>query len=91
MNKLLASVAALLAFGSTGVALAHGDVRCDVPKAERKPQMALQAKLVAEGWRVRKVQLDNGCYEVYGFDDKGERVEAWFHPATFERVLPSGR
>ena len=91
MKKILPSLAALLALASTGAALAHGDVACDVPKAERKQQMELQAKLVGEGWRVRKVQLDNGCYEVYGFDDKGARVEAWFNPKTFERVLPSGK
>ena len=68
-------------------ALAHGDVRCDVPKAEWKPQMELQSKLVGEGWKVRKVQVENGCYEVYGFDAKGERVEAFFNPKTFERVM----
>ncbi len=46
--------------------------------------------LVNEGWRVRKVKVENGCYEVYGFDAKGERVEVFFDPKTFERVLPAG-
>ena len=72
-----------------GTARAHGDVRCDVPGTEWQPQMALQSKLTAEGWRVRKVQVDNGCFEVYGFDAKGARVEAWFDPKSFERVLPA--
>ena len=44
------------------------------------------AELVAEGWRVRQVKIWKTCYEVYGFDEKGERAEAFFNPKTFERV-----
>ncbi|MET0335602.1 MAG: PepSY domain-containing protein [Rhizobacter sp.] len=79
--------ASLLALAA-GAASAHGDVKCETPKAEWKPQMELQAKLKNEGWRVRKVQVFNGCYEVYGFDAKGERTEAFFDPKTFERIEP---
>ena len=44
------------------------------PKEEKKPQMELQKKLEGEGWKVRKVQNYNGCYEVYGFDGAGKRL-----------------
>ncbi len=37
---------------------------------------------------MRQVKTYNGCYEVYGLDDKGAQVEAFFHPKTFERVQP---
>lgn len=78
--------AALLALAATG-ALAHGDVDCPrIPKEEWRPQMELQRKLVAEGWRVRQVKTFYTCYEVYGFDAKGERAEAFFNPKTFERI-----
>ena len=82
------SVAALL-LAATSIAHAHGNVQCEaVPAAERKPQMELQQKLVSEGWKVRKVQVYHDCYEVYGFDEKGARVEAFFHQKTFDRVEP---
>jgi hypothetical protein len=48
--------------------------------------MELHRKLTGEGWKVRQVKVDNGCYEVYGFDDKGNRVEIYFNPKTFEKV-----
>ena len=68
-------------------AYAHGPVECPaVPQTEWKPQMELQAKLKSEGWKVRQVKTYHNCYEVYGTDDKGERVEAFFHPTTFARV-----
>lgn len=79
--------AAVLAFAASGAARAHGNVECpNLPKDEWKPQMELQRKLSSEGWKVRQVKVWNTCYEVYGFDDKGERVEAFFNPKTFERI-----
>ncbi|MDN4592246.1 PepSY domain-containing protein [Xenophilus aerolatus] len=65
----------------------HATVRCEaVPKEEMKPQMELQRKLTAEGWKVRQIKNFNGCYEVYGFDATGRRVEMFFNPKTFEKV-----
>ena len=89
--KLKSLAAALVLIGSAGAALAHGNVSCPVvPKEEKKPQMELQAKLQAEGWKVRQVKNFNNCYEVYGFDSKGQKAEAFFNPKTFERVYPEG-
>ena len=70
-----------------GSAWSHGDVSCDVPKAERRPSVELQGELKKIGWKVRKIQVYNGCYEVYGFDENDKRVEAFFNPKTFERLL----
>lgn len=65
----------------------HDSVRCEaVPKDEMKPQMELQQKLTSQGWKVRQVKNFNGCYEVYGFDEKGKRTEAFFHPKTFAKI-----
>jgi hypothetical protein len=89
MTRLTQSFSALLFACLAGSAFAHGDVECPkIPKEEWKPQMELQRKLSGEGWRVRQVKEFNGCYEVYGFDAKGERVEVFFNPKTFERILP---
>lgn len=86
--KLLAPLVLALA---SSVAFAHGNVSCPaMPKEEKKPQMELQKKLEGEGWKVRKVQNFNGCYEVYGFDGQGKKAEAFFNPKTFERVYPEG-
>ena len=42
--------------------------------------------LTAKGWKVRRIKEDGGCYEVYALNDKGERVEAYFHPVTLDSV-----
>ena len=70
------------------VALTSGTVAasdlCSVPEADRQPIEALQQKLESEGWQVKKIKLDDGCYEAYAIDETGRRVEAYFDPMTFE-------
>ncbi|RYG80623.1 PepSY domain-containing protein [bacterium] len=66
---------------------AHGNVSCSEPKAEWKARVDLQKKLKTMGWTIRDIKIENGCYEVYGFDDKDAKVEAFFNPRTFERVV----
>lgn len=67
-------------------ALAHGKVSCKEPVAEWQQRDVLEDKLKAEGWKIRVIKIDKGCYEVYGFDDKGKRAEVYFNPKTLERV-----
>ena len=88
-NTLTQTVVATLLLCSAAMAHAHGNVECPaMPKEEKQPQMELQRKLEADGWRVRQVKNYNGCYEVYGLDNKGRKAEAFFNPKTFERVYP---
>ncbi len=84
LNRLaLATVLALAAGG----AMAHGNVKCKAyPKEEWKPHTELQQKLEKDGWTIRRMEKTDTCYEVYGKDPKGNRVEAFFDPKTFERV-----
>lgn len=80
------SAAAVLAALSVP-AHATGTIKCNAgPQSGWKTQAVLTAKLVKQGWQVRKAKVDGGCYEVYGTTPKGERVEAYFHPVTLENL-----
>lgn len=72
-------------------AAATGKMTCDAPQASWKSMEALKAKLAEDGWSVRKAKVDGGCYEVYGTDPEGRRVEAYFHPVSFQKLLVSRR
>ena len=48
---------------------------------------SLETKLKKDGWEVRKSKVDGGCYEVYGTDPQGRRVEAYFHPVSFKMLV----
>lgn len=72
---------------ATAGALAQHAERCDpIPKAEWKPQAELERKLRNEGWTISRVKIENGCYEVYGKNATGRKMETFFHPKTFEVV-----
>jgi len=78
--------ASALVFAATS-ASATGLATCDSgPKSGWQPTAKLEQQLKDKGWTVRKIKEDGGCYEVYGLDDKGKRVEVYFHPVTLEAV-----
>ncbi|MCP1335117.1 PepSY domain-containing protein [Futiania mangrovi] len=79
-------VIATLVAAAAGTGAAFASDKCDVPMSEWQPREALQKKLEEQGWQVRKIKTDDGCYEAYAIDDKGQRVEAYFNPKTFEMV-----
>ena len=85
-------ILAATALAVASPALATGKMTCNAgPQSAWKSQDALKASLAKQGWQVRKSKVDGGCYEVYGTDPKGNRVEAYFHPVTFEKLLVSRR
>lgn len=51
----------------------------------------LTQMLDAEGWTVRRMKEDGGCWEVYGTNPEGLKVEGYFHPVTGEPELISQR
>ena len=70
---------------------ATGLAACDSGARETwQPQGKLESMLTGKGWNIRRLKEDGGCYEVYAFDDKGERVEAYFHPKTLG-LVPTSR
>ena len=58
-----------------------------VQKSEWMSEDALTRKLTEEGWSVRFMKEDGGCWEVYATDSGGQRVEAYFHPSTGKKLL----
>ena len=80
---LMLSVLAALASGAQATGLAT----CDSgPKSGWQPVEKLEAQLKEKGYTVRRIKEDGGCYEVYAFDEKGQRGEFYFHPVTLAPV-----
>ena len=78
--KYMLTVLGFLAVLAPGAALADDD--CFVPMADWQPRDAV-ARLAAEnGWTVRRIKIDDGCYEIKGTDAEGRRIEVTVHPAT---------
>lgn len=63
---------------------AAGD-KCSVAKNEWVAKEAVVKKLEGEGWAVRKVKVEDGCYEAYAVKGE-ERAEVLVNPKTLEVV-----
>ncbi|MFY0619704.1 PepSY domain-containing protein [Shimia sp.] len=77
----LASVSVLLSLPLS--AEATGIHKCEpTEKSAWLSDTEITEQLEAKGWSVRFVKEDGGCWEVYGTNPEGKRVEGYFHPVT---------
>lgn len=82
MRNIIIALGLAATFGGTALA----SEKCSVAMADWQPREALQAKLEGEGWKVRSIKTEDGCYEAYAINAEGKKVEAYFNPQTFQSV-----
>ena len=87
MNKHFSLVTLLTCLALSTSGHADGLATCDSgPASGWQSRDTLTQQLTAKGWQVRRIKVDGGCYEIYALDEKGNRVEVYFHPKTLEPV-----
>ena len=80
-SLLIASLSLTLA----GTALAGPT--CTATRDGWKDREAFNKELQAQGYQIRKFKVTDGnCYEIYGFDKAGRKVEIYFHPVSGQVV-----
>ena len=65
---------------------AAADSYCRVPLADWQPREAVAKLAQDRGWTVRRIKIDDGCYEIDGRDAQGHRIEVTVHPATLDVI-----
>jgi hypothetical protein len=83
MKKTLTALASPAAIPA-GMALADDD--CKVPLDEWQPKEAVSRLAAENGWTLRKVKVDDGCYEVKAQTREGRRIEAKINPKTLQVI-----
>lgn len=83
MHRIM--VATIIALFAATPALARGGCATG-PASHFQPKAKLKAKLKAEGFDVRRIKVENGCYEVYALDKNGHRFNAAYNAVTFNRL-----
>ena len=78
-SLLLASALAILAAGGP---VRADDDDCDVPMSRWQTRDAVRSMAEAQGWNVRRIKIDDGCYEIKGYDTSGREIEVKIDPAT---------
>nr|WP_315428378.1 PepSY domain-containing protein [uncultured Albidiferax sp.] len=56
---------------------------CTAAKASWMPEADFKKGLEAQGYQIKTFKVSKGqCYEIYGFDKAGKKVEIYFDPVT---------
>lgn len=80
MNLRIASLFALTALAAGA---AHAGPTCNVPKEKWMAEADFKARMEQQGYQVKTFKVSKGqCYEIYGFDKAGKKVEIYFDPQT---------
>ena len=75
LATLVLAVAALPAVASSD---------CDAPAARWQSREAVRQMAAQQGWRVERLKIDDGCYEIRGTDAQGQRFKAKLDPETLQ-------
>lgn len=89
-RTLWTAITVAVMFGTSASATGLYDCE-ETDQSEWLSSEALTEKLESEGWAVRRMKVDGGCWEVYGTDPEGRRVEGYFHPVTGDVKLIAQR
>lgn len=76
MNKLLILGLAL----SLGVAAEAKKSCTDEPKDKWMSEETFKKNVEAQGYKIKKFKQPGTCYEIYGTDKDGKKVEIYFNP-----------
>lgn len=77
-------------------ALAAGPVLADpecttADQSKWMDQGDFRSELEAQGYKIKVFQVtDTNCYEIYGWQPDGSRVEIYYDPVTGEKVQEEG-
>lgn len=61
---------------------ARADQDCFVPMADWQPRNAVVTLAASNQWTVRRIKIDDGCYQIDGTDATGRQIEVTLHPGT---------
>jgi hypothetical protein len=82
--KLSVLIFALVAISQAAFA---GPKCTDEPKEKWLDQKAFQQKLIDQKYKIKVFKVTKGdCYEIYGWDEAGKKVEIYFNPVSGAKV-----
>lgn len=82
MKLKLTALALALVLG-LGTTAAFAGPACNVPQEKWMAEADFKAQVTKQGYQIKTFKVSKGkCYEIYGVDKAGTKVEIYFDPAT---------
>ena len=81
------TVMAVLCLAAAAPMPAWAGANCKAnPKTDWMSEADAKAKLVAQGYKIAKFKIDGNCYEIYGTNKDGKKVEIYFDTKSLDIV-----
>ena len=81
------TLAAALCLAAVAPMTASAGANCKAnPKTDWMSEADAKAKLEAQGYKIAKFKIDGHCYEIYGTDKDGKKVEIYFDTRSLDVV-----
>lgn len=80
--KFTTAVGILISVLIGGAALAEDN--CVDPVANWQSREVLRQQIEQRGWTIKRIKVDDGCYEVRGVDSKGNKFKATYAPVSLQ-------
>lgn len=71
---------------SAGALASEKEACGNAPRDQWMNEEAMMQKAQAQGLEVKRLKVEDNCYEVYAFDQQGRKVEAYFNPVSGDLV-----
>lgn len=84
MRSFITAAVVTLVF--TGYSLASDDLCGSAAQDSWMSKEDIKVKATEMGYDIRRIKVDDGCFEAYATDRQGKKVEVYFHPVTAEIV-----
>lgn len=84
MRRTTLTAAMFLMLAGSGAAMADDD--CRLPMDQWQPREAVQKMAEAHGWTVRRIRIDDGCYQIRGTDKNGHDIKVKVDPGSLAIV-----
>ena len=89
-RSILAALTGAAFLSLSGAAFATGLATCNSgDQSKWKSQDQLKAQLQKEGYEVRRIKIDGGCYEAYVIDTSGDMTERYYNPLDLKFIPTS--
>ena len=75
----------VIALALSGSAFAAADCKKH-PKSEWLSEADAKARIQAQGYKIGKFKVDGNCYEIYGTNKDGKKVEIYFDTKSLDVV-----
>lgn len=84
MKRMVFAALSICMFAS---ASAFAKANCKAyPKSEWMSEADAKAKIEAQGFTIAKFKVDGNCYEIYGRNKAGKKVEIYYDAKSLEPV-----